>query len=99
MRLSGESLKGRANVKKRIRSAKNTLCWDETSCHRFEAKQARLKMGALAYNLLHTTWDFHLKGENFKRSMEWLIRRRIKAASRISYSGRRCWVHVAWSFL
>ncbi len=71
---------------------------DKTSCHRFEANQARLKMGALAYNLLHMIREFHLQGEDVKRSMEWLIRRIIKAASRISYSGRRWWVHVASSF-
>lgn len=89
---------GRANVENRIKEAKNTLRWDKTSCHRFEANQARLKMGALAYNLLHMVREFHLKGEDVTRSMEWLIRRIIKAASRISYHGRRWWVHVASSF-
>jgi len=89
---------GRANVENRIKEAKNTLPWDKTSCHRFEANQARLKMGAVAYNLLHMIREFHLLGEDVKRSMEWLIRRIIKAASRISYSGRRWWVHVAPSF-
>jgi hypothetical protein len=84
---------GRANVEN-----KNTLRWDKTSCHRLEANQARLKMGALAYNLLHMVREFHLKGENVKRSIEWIVRRIIKAASRISYHGRRWWVHVASSF-
>jgi len=88
---------GRANVENRIKEAKNTLRWDKTSCHRFEANQARLKMGALAYNLLHMIREFHLQGEDVKRSMEWLIKRIIKVASRISYSGRRWWVHVASS--
>ena len=46
--------------------------------------------GAVAYNLLHMINEFHLQGEDIKRSMEWLIRRIIKAASRIAYSGRRC---------
>jgi len=76
-------------VENRIKEAKNTLRWDKTSCHRLEANQARLKMGALAYNLLHMIREFHLTGEDVKRSMEWLIRRIIKAASRISYHGRR----------
>ncbi len=89
---------GRANVENRIKEAKNTLRWDKTSCHRFEANQARLKMGAVAYNLLHMIRDFHLKVEDVKRSIEWIIRRIIKAASRISYHGRRWWVHVASSF-
>ena len=29
-------------------ATKNTLRWDKTSCQRFEANQARLKMGILA---------------------------------------------------
>ena len=81
---------GRANVENRVKEAKNTLRWDKTSCHRFEANQVRLKMGAVAYNLPHMIREFHLQGEDVKRSMEWLIRRIIKVASRISYSGR-CW--------
>lgn len=34
-------------MENRIKAAKDTLRWDNTSCHRFEANQARLKMGAL----------------------------------------------------
>lgn len=90
---------GRADMEKRIKEAKNTLRWDKTSCRRFGANRASLKMGAVAYNLLHMVREFHLKGEDVKRSIEWLIRRIIKAASRISYHGRRWWVHGASSFL
>ena len=43
---------GRGDVENRIKEGKNTLRWDKTSCQRFEANQARLKMGVLAYNLL-----------------------------------------------
>ena len=89
---------GRANVENRIKEAKNTLGWDKTSCHRFEANQAWLKMGALAYNLVHMVRGFHLKGEDLKRSIEWIVRRIIKAASRIFCHGRRWWVHVVSSF-
>lgn len=88
-----EVYNGRANVENRIKEANNTLRWDKTSCHRFEANQARLKMGAMAYNLLHMIRELHLKGEDVKRSIEWIIRRIIKAAR-----GRRWWVHVASSF-
>ncbi|MDP6367882.1 MAG: transposase, partial [Nitrospinota bacterium] len=62
----------------RIKGRKNTLRWDKTSCHRFEANQARLKMGALAYNLLHMLRRFCVRGEGVMRSVEWLIRRLIK---------------------
>ncbi len=55
-------------------------------------------MRAVAYSLLHTVREFHLKGEEVKRSTEWIMRRIIKAASRISYHGRCWWVHVASSF-
>ena len=75
---------GRANVENRIKEGKNTLRWHKTSCHRFKANQARLKMGILAYNLLHLLREFYLGDEEVKRSIEWLIRMIIKAASRIS---------------
>ena len=89
---------GRGDVENRIKEGKNTLRWDKTSCHRFEANEARLKMGVLAYNLLHMIRRFYIWGEGVTRSIEWLIRRIIKAAARVSYHGRRWWVHVASSF-
>lgn len=89
---------GRANVENRIKEGKNTLRWDKTSCHKFDANQARLKMGLLAYNLLHLLREFYMKDEQVKRSVEWLIRRVVKVASRISYHSRYWWVHVASAF-
>ncbi len=65
------------------------------SCHRFAANQARLLMGVLAYNLLHMLRQFCLMGEEVKRSMEWLIKRLIKVGAKVSYHGRRWYVHVA----
>ncbi|MBW1787640.1 MAG: transposase [Deltaproteobacteria bacterium] len=44
---------GRGDVENRIKEGENTLRWDKTSCHRFAANEARLKMGFLAYNMLH----------------------------------------------
>jgi hypothetical protein len=35
------------------KKGKNTLRRDKTSCHRFAANEARLKMGFPAYNPLH----------------------------------------------
>jgi hypothetical protein len=89
---------GRANVENRIKEGKNTLRWDKTSCHKFEANQARLKMGLLAYNLLHLLREFYMEGEEVKRSIEWIIRRMVKVASRVSYHSRYWWVHVASAF-
>ena len=54
---------GRANVENRIKEGKNTLRWDKTGCHKFDANQARLKLGLLAYNLLHLVREFYMVGE------------------------------------
>jgi hypothetical protein len=89
---------GRAEIENRIKEGKNTLRWDKTSCQRFEANQARLKMGVLAYNLLHMIRQFYLWGEEVKRSMEWLIKRLVKVGARISYHARRWYVHIASAF-
>jgi len=89
---------GRAEIENRIKEGKNTLRWDKTSCQRFEANQARLKMGVLAYNLLHMIRQFYVWGEEVKRSMEWLIKRLIKVGARVSYHARRWYVHVASAF-
>jgi len=89
---------GRAEIENRIKEGKNTLRWDKTSCQRFEANQARLQMGVLAYNLLHMIRQFYVWGEEVKRSMEWLIKRLIKVGARVYYHARRWYVHVASAF-
>ena len=89
---------GRGDVENRIKEGKNTLRWDKTSCQRFEANQARLKMGVLAYNLLHMIRQLYVWGEEVRRSIDWLIRRLIKVGARVSYHARRWYVHVASAF-
>src|SRR5208337_3939479 len=89
---------GRGDVENRIKEGKNTLRWDKTSCQRFEANQAWLQMGVLAYNLLHMIRQFYVWGEEVKRSMDWLIKRLIKVGARVSYHARRWCVHVASAF-
>ena len=89
---------GRANVENRIKEGKNTLRWDKTGCHKFDANQARLKMGLLAYNLVHLPREFYMEGEDVKLSVEWLIRRIVKVASHVSYHSRYWWIHVASVF-
>jgi len=89
---------GRGDVENRIKEGKNTLRWDKTSCHRFGANHARLKMGALAYNLLHMLRRFYLKGEGVRRSIEWLIKRLIKIGAKVSYHAKKWHVHVASAF-
>ena len=89
---------GRAEIENRIKEGKNTLRSDKTSCQRFEANQARLKMGILAYNLLPMIRQFYVWGEAVKRPMDWLIKRLIKVGARVSYHARRWYVHVASAF-
>jgi hypothetical protein len=89
---------GGAEIENRIKEGKNTLRWDKTSCQRVEANQARLKMGILAYHLLHMIRQFYVWGEEVRRSMDWLSKRLIKVGARISYQARRWYVHVASAF-
>ena len=88
----------RAEIENRIKEGKNTLRWDKTSCHRFESNEARLKMGLLAYNLLHLLRKFYIRGEGVRRSIEWLIRRLIKVGAKFSYHARRWQVQVSSAF-
>jgi hypothetical protein len=85
-------------VEKWIKAGKNTLRWDKTSCQRFEANRARLKMGVPAYNLLDMIRQFYVWGEEVKRSIDWLIKRLIKVGARVSYHARRWHAHVASAF-
>ncbi len=89
---------GCGDVENRIKEGKNTLRWDMTSCHRFPANEARLKMGFLAYNLLHLIRRLYLWGEDTRRSIEWVITRLVKAGARIVYHARYWHVHVASAF-
>jgi hypothetical protein len=49
-------------------------------------------------NLLHMQCEFYMEEEEGKRSIEWIIRRMVKVASRVSYHSRYWWVHVASAF-
>jgi hypothetical protein len=89
---------GRSDVENRIKEGKNTLRGDKTSCQQFEANHALLKMGVLAYNLLHMIRPFDVWGKEVKRSIDWLIKRLIKVGARVSYHARRWYVHVASAF-
>ena len=67
-------------------------------CHKFDANRARFKMGLLAYNLLQLVREFYMVGEEVNRSIEWIIRRMVKVASRVSCHSRYWWVHVVSAF-
>jgi hypothetical protein len=79
-------------------AGKNTLRWDKTSCHRFYANEARLKMGYLAYDLLHLIRRFYLWGEARHRSIVWIIMGLINMGARVAFHGRNWYVQVAAFF-
>jgi hypothetical protein len=89
---------GRGDVENRIKEGKNTLRWDKTSCHRFAGNEVRLKMGFLAYNLLHLIRRFYVHNEKARRSFDWIIMRLVKVGARISYHARYWHVHIASAF-
>ena len=60
-----------------------------------KANQARLFMGAIAYNLLHMLRTFDLLGEEVRRVIEWIIKRLIKVGAKVVYHGRR-WQIPGW---
>ena len=62
------------------------------------ANEARLKMGVLAYNLLHMLRKFYIRGEGVRRSIEWLILRLIKVGARVSCHARKWHVHISTAF-
>jgi hypothetical protein len=64
----------------------------------FEANQARLLVGCLAYNLLHMIRDAAFWGESVKPSIDSTIRRLIKVGAKVVYHARRWYVHVATAF-
>ena len=61
---------GRGDAENRIKEGKGTRQRDKTSCRRFEANQARLKMEILVSNLLHMIRQFSVWGEEVKRSIK-----------------------------
>ena len=84
--------------RKLFKEGKHTIRRAKASCHRFAANEARLKMGFLAYNLLHLIRRFYLWGEDRRRSIEWIIMRLIRAGARIAYHARYWQVHNASAF-
>jgi hypothetical protein len=89
---------GHGDVENRIKEGKNTLRGDKTSFPRFEANWGRQQMGVLTYNLLHMIRQFSVRGDEVKRSMDWLIKHLSKVGARVSYHARRWYVHVASAF-
>jgi hypothetical protein len=55
-------------------------------------------MRVLADNLLHLILQFHVWGQELKRSIDWLIKGLIKVGARVSCQARRWFGHIASVF-
>lgn len=88
----------RRDVENRVKEGKNTTRWDKTRCRRLQTNLAKLKIGVLAYNLLHLIRQFSVWGEAVKQSIDCLIKRLIKVRARVSCHARRWYVHIASAF-
>jgi hypothetical protein len=87
------------NIVKKLEKRKRKIAKRaKTSCHRFSATEARLKMGFLAYNLLHLIRRSYVRSEKARRSIEWRIPRLVKVGAIIAYHARYWHVHIASAF-
>ena len=64
----------------------------------FEANQARLLVGRLAYNLLHMIRDTAFWGQSVKQSIDSIIRRLVKVGAKVAYHAGTWYVHIASAF-
>lgn len=89
---------GRGHFENRIEEGKNTLRRDKTNCCKLAANQTRLLIGIPGYNLLHMLRESYLRGEEVKRSTEWLVKRPVKVGTKVAYHARRRQVRAALAF-
>jgi len=90
---------GRGNMELYIKEHKNHLFSDRTSCCEFEANQFRLFLHSLAYVLLHTFREVHLRGTEFAKARFDTIRLKlIKIGARVRQMSTRIRIHLPSSF-
>jgi len=90
---------GRGNMELYIKEHKNHLFSDRTSCTSFEANQFRLFLHSVAYVLMHSFRELHLRGTEFARAQFNTIRLKlIKIGARVRQMSTRVKVHLPSSF-
>jgi hypothetical protein len=90
---------GRGTMELMIKEHKNHLFSDRTSCSRFEANQFRLFLHSMAYVLMHTLRDVHLKKTQFAKAQFDTIRLKVlKVGARVRQLTTKVKVHLPSSF-
>ena len=90
---------GRGNMELYIKEHKNHLFSDRTSCTSFEANQFRLFLHSMAYVLMHSFRELHLRGTEFARAQFNTIRLKlIKIGARVRQMSTKIKVHLPSSF-
>lgn len=90
---------GRGKMELFIKEHKNHLFSDRTSCTSFEANQFRLFLHSMAYVLMHTFRELHLRGTEFAKAQFDTIRLKlIKIGARVRQMSTRIKVHLPSSF-
>jgi hypothetical protein len=90
---------GRGNMELYIKEHKNHLFSDRTSCTSFEANQFRLFLHSMAYVLMHTFRELHLRGTEFAKAQFNTIRLKlIKIGARVRQLSTKVKIHLPSSF-
>ncbi len=90
---------GRGAMELMIKEHKNHLYSDRTSCSGFQANQFRLFMHSMAYILMHTFRERHLKNAEFARAQFNTIRLKLlKIGARIVELSTKIKIHLPSSY-
>ena len=90
---------GRGAMELMIKEHKNHLLSDRTSCSSFQANQFRLFMHSIAYILMHSFRERHLKNSEFAKAQFDSIRLKIiKAAARVRTLTTKIKIHLPSSY-
>ena len=90
---------GRGEMELMIKEHKNHLASDRTSCSSFQANQFRLFLHSIAYVLLHTFRQLHLKNTEFANAQFNTIRLKLlKIGGRVRDLKTKVKIHLPSSF-
>jgi hypothetical protein len=90
---------GRGAMELMIKEHKNHLFSDRTSCSSFQANQFRLFMHSLAYVLMHTFREKHLKNTEFAKAQFNTIRLKLlKIGARVRRLSTKIKIHLPSSY-
>ncbi|MHC4459053.1 MAG: IS1380 family transposase [Planctomycetota bacterium] len=90
---------GRGATELMIKEHKNHLASDRTSCSSFQANQFRLFLHSIAYILMHTFRDKHLKHTEFAKAQFNTIQKKfIKVGARVRQLSTKIKIHLPSSF-